>query len=252
MKHLSNFIIVENKELNENCFLLVLKSDEPLEDIKPGNFVNVEVKDIQDRMLRRPISVYDVDYQANTISLVIQKIGKATKKLADIQVNEKISIIYPLGNSFPTDYKKVLLVGGGVGTAPLYYLAKKYNDLGVRPDILIGARTNKQLFLIDKYKQLGNVSISTEDGSLGEKGIVTTNSLINRNYEAVLCCGPTPMMKAVSKIFEKKDIPCYVSLENRMACGIGACLCCVQDTKEKGNVCVCTKGPVFLSKELNW
>ena len=96
------------------------------------------------------------------------------------------------------------------------------------------------------------MSISTEDGSVGEKGLVTANSILNNDFDVVYCCGPTPMMKAVSEWAKERNIKCYVSLENRMACGIGACLCCVTDTKDMGNVCVCTYGPVFDANEIKW
>lgn len=252
MKKQDIFEVVEKKDVGANCFLLVLKGKQTLEQIMPMSFVEVLIENVPQRILRTPISIHDVDYQANTISLVIQKVGLSTKKLFEIKVEDKLSIIYPLGNGFWQEKKKVLLVGGGVGAAPLYYLAKKYNAMGIRPTIVIGARSKGQLFLIDKYQQLGSLHISTEDASQGEKGLVTQNSTFANDYDLVVCCGPTPMMKAVATYFEQRDIPCFVSLENRMACGIGACLCCVTPTKEEGNVCVCTKGPIFLSKDLAW
>ena len=250
MKHLEEFTVENNISLNRDCFLLALKSPISLQEIKPGQFVNVEVKDVADRILRRPISIHDVDLEKNILYIVVQKVGKATKKLSSVNKGEQLSIIFPLGNGFSTEGKNPLLIGGGVGTAPLLLLAKEFRRKEITPTILIGARTNEQLFLTNRYNAVGNLSMSTEDGSVGEKGLVTANSILNNNFDVVYCCGPTPMMKAVSEWAKERNIKCYVSLENRMACGIGACLCCVNETKDGHNVCVCTEGPVFNSMDI--
>lgn len=250
MKHLEEFTVENNISLNRDCFLLALKSPISLQEIKPGQFVNVEVKDVADRILRRPISIHDVDLEKNILYIVVQKVGKATKKLSSVNKGEQLSIIFPLGNGFSTEGEKPLLIGGGVGTAPLLLLAKEFRRKEITPTILIGARTNEQLFLTNRYNAVGNLSISTEDGSVGEKGLVTANSILNNDFDVVYCCGPTPMMKAVSEWAKERNIKCYVSLENRMACGIGACLCCVNETKDGHNVCVCTEGPVFNSMDI--
>lgn len=250
MKHLEEFTVENNISLNRDCFLLALKSPISLQEIKPGQFVNVEVKDVADRILRRPISIHDVDLEKNILYIVVQKVGKATKKLSSVNKGEQLSIIFPLGNGFDIEGKNPLLIGGGVGTAPLLLLAKEFGRKEITPTILIGARTNEQLFLTNRYNAVGNLSISTEDGSVGEKGLVTANSILNNDFDVVYCCGPTPMMKAVSEWAKERNIKCYVSLENRMACGIGACLCCVNETKDGHNVCVCTEGPVFNSMDI--
>lgn len=250
MKHLEEFTVENNISLNRDCFLLALKSPISLQEIKPGQFVNVEVKDVADRILRRPISIHDVDLEKNILYIVVQKVGKATKKLSSVNKGEQLSIIFPLGNGFDIEGKNPLLIGGGVGTAPLLLLAKEFRRKEITPTILIGARTNEQLFLTNRYNAVGNLSISTEDGSVGEKGLVTVNSILNNDFDVVYCCGPTPMMKAVSEWAKERNIKCYVSLENRMACGIGACLCCVNETKDGHNVCVCTEGPVFNSMDI--
>lgn len=250
MKHLEEFTVENNISLNRDCFLLALKSPISLQEIKPGQFVNVEVKDVADRILRRPISIHDVDLEKNILYILVQKVGKATKKLSSVNKGEQLSIIFPLGNGFDIEGEKPLLIGGGVGTAPLLLLAKEFRRKEITPTILIGARTNEQLFLTNRYNAVGNLSISTEDGSVGEKGLVTANSILNNDFDVVYCCGPTPMMKAVSEWAKERNIKCYVSLENRMACGIGACLCCVNETKDGHNVCVCTEGPVFNSMDI--
>ncbi|MBQ0113193.1 MAG: dihydroorotate dehydrogenase electron transfer subunit [Bacteroidales bacterium] len=250
MKKVENFIVEDNKVLNPHCFLLKLKSPVSLEDVKQGQFVNVEVKGVQDRILRRPISIHDVDVEEGYLYLVVQKIGKATKELSGVKKGETLSIVFPLGNGFELKGEKPLLIGGGVGTAPLYLLAKQFHRKGIKSNMIIGARTNEQLFLTNRYNAVCNLSISTEDGSVGEKGLVTQNSLMNSDFDVIYTCGPTPMMKAVAMMAQQMGKTCYVSLENRMACGIGACLCCVNENKEGHNVCVCTDGPVFDSKEI--
>ena len=247
---MENFIVEKKIKLNRDNFLLALKSPISLYGIKSGQFVNVEVKDVADRILRRPISIYDVDKDNNILYLVVQRVGKATKKLSEIREREGISVIFPLGNGFEAKGKKPLLIGGGVGVAPLYLLAKEFKKNNITPTILIGARTNEQLFLTNRYNAVGNLSISTEDGSVGEKGLVTQNTVLRNDFDVIYCCGPTPMMQAVSFFAQEKGIECFVSLENRMACGIGACLCCVNENKEGRNICVCTEGPVFNTKDI--
>ena len=141
------------------------------------------------------------------------------------------------------------LVGGGAGSAPLLHLAKCYNEKGVRPTILLGGRTKELIPVREAFEPYGQLLIATEDGSLGEKGMVTQHSLFTASYDHICTCGPTPMMKAVGRYAVEKGIGCEVSLENMMACGIGACLCCVTDTDE-GHKCVCKEGPVFDALKL--
>ena len=162
----------------------------------------------------------------------------------------------PLGNGFTlpeNNSKKHLLVGGGVGVAPLLYLGRKIREIGSEPTFLLGARSAKDLLLMDDFRALGRVFVTTEDGSEGETGFVTNHSVLQKEkFDLISTCGPKPMMIAVSRYAEKADIECEVSLENKMACGLGACLCCVEKTNDKGNVCVCTEGPVINAKRLEW
>ena len=146
---------------------------------------------------------------------------------------------------------RLLLIGGGVGSAPLYYLAEQLKKNGNDFVIFIGARAAKDLYRRDAYEALGRVEYTTEDGSLGEKGYVTNHSVLAEKFDGIFTCGPKPMMLAVAKYARENNIACEVSLENKMACGLGACLCCVEDTKE-GHKCVCTDGPVFSIDELKW
>jgi len=185
--------------------------------------------------------------------LWIKIIGKGTKSLSELEPGQTIDVIYPLGNTFSAPSEDgVLLVGGGCGAAPLLYLARHLNSLGIRPDILLGARSADDFLHPEIFEPFGNVYFMTEDGSLGNKGFVTHHPLLNKDIEKIrhiYACGPDPMMKAVGKIAEKYGIKCEVSLENMMACGIGACLCCVVKT-DTGHVCTCTEGPVFFTNQL--
>ena len=167
-----------------------------------------------------------------------------------------LNCVLPLGNSFSTvaggNKKKVLLVGGGVGVAPLLWQGMHVKDNGGEPFFLLGARTGKDVLEKELFANVGKVFITTEDGSEGEKGFVTNHSLLKKeNFDLIQTCGPKPMMMAIARYALEQDIPCEVSLENMMACGVGACLCCVEKT-EQGNQCVCTEGPVFNIKKLLW
>ena len=204
--------------------------------------------------LRRPISINFVDYNNNQLWLLVRRAGEGTAHLLSLQSGDCLNIILPLGSSFtiPTDKtSRLLLVGGGVGIAPMLYLGYNLKNKGYNPEFLIGARSAKDILELDELKSVGTVHISTEDGSLGEKGLVTTNSVLSSPIDFIYCCGPAPMMKAVAKAAQNIGSECEVSLENMMACGVGACLCCVENTV-KGNVCVCTEGPVFNINQLTW
>ena len=145
-----------------------------------------------------------------------------------------------------------MLIGGGVGVAPLLYFGEILKKEGIEVNFLLGARSANDLLELDEFKKRGNVYLSTEDGSEGEKGFVTTHSVLSQKWDSISCCGPMPMMKAVAKYAVENGVDCEVSLENVMACGVGACLCCVEDTHDHGNVCVCKEGPVFNIKRLKW
>ena len=254
-KFITDFKIKNNVRLNEHYVFLILTSEEKLPEIMPGQFVEVKVEDSPTTFLRRPLSIHYVDYEKNEIWLLIQIVGDGSKKLSELKKNDSLNVILPLGKPFTLPQnknKRALLIGGGCGVAPLLYLGAYLKERGFTFDFLLGARRKSDLLQIDEYKKIGNVYITTEDGSDGEKGFVTHHSIIKENeYDIIYTCGPTPMMKAVAALASEKEIECEVSLENTMACGIGACLCCVTDTTE-GHVCVCTEGPVFNIKRLKW
>lgn len=251
---MSELIVKENIKLNDQYFLLKLTADEELPEMHPGQFVEIKVEDSPTTFLRRPVSINMVDTTNNELWLLIQIVGDGTRKLSLLKSRDTLNLIYPLGNrfSYPRNTaSKILLVGGGVGIAPMLFWGAQLASAGYKPAFLIGGRSASNLLLLDEFSKYGKVYLTTEDGSAGEKGFVTNHSVFNESFEAVYTCGPTPMMKAVAAIAVKRSVFCEVSLENTMACGFGACLCCVTDTID-GHVCVCTEGPVFNITKLKW
>jgi len=255
-KSVTNFLLLENKKLNEDNFLLVLQASSSLSDILPGQFLNVEIKESTEIFLRRPFSILDVNYKQQTISLLVKILGRGSKKLTEAKPGQVINGIFPLGKSFtlPEKNDHILLIGGGSGVAPMLFLSK---ISGLKPDqvsVLIGAKSAKDHIDISDYKSFGQFYFTTEDGTLGEKGYVTNHSIFNNelnSFSKIYTCGPNPMMKAIGRKAIEQNIFCEVSLENMMACGFGVCLCCVEDTKS-GHKCVCTDGPVFNVNDLKW
>jgi len=222
--------------------------------MKPGQFVQVAVPDAPHTFLRRPISVNYVE--GNEMALLVRRAGEGTARLCDLSAGDRLNIVGPLGRGFTIPEKqtgRLVLAGGGVGIAPLCFLGRAMKEAGLRPEFMIGARSEADLLELDMLRELGEVHVTTDDGSAGEHGVVTCHTAWNEGgpIEHVYCCGPAPMMKAVARLAATIGADCEVSLENMMACGVGACLCCVEKTV-RGNVCVCTEGPVFNIKELTW
>ena len=255
-KFVNDFEVVSNTRLNAQHFVLKLRCSEKLPVILPGQFAEVRIEKSFSTYLRRPFSIHDVDYKLNTISFLVKQLGEGTGKLGKLTTGENVNIVYPLGNGFSLPAgNNVLLVGGGCGVAPLLMLAKYLHEKGIKITTLIGGRSTDDILQPEEYRRFGEVMITTDDGSLGEKGMVTEHSLfcgVLTDYSHIYTCGPEPMMKAIATIATAQGIPCQVSLENTMACGIGVCLCCVVETLD-GNKCVCTEGPVFDANYLtNW
>lgn len=249
-----DFEVVKNERLHDLYTLLILTPvDKELPEILPGQFVQVAIDNSKTTFLRRPISVNFVDKGKNHLWLLVRKAGDGTAALMEKSKGDIVNLILPLGNSFhvPSQESRVLLVGGGVGVAPMLYWGAKLKDAGIRPEFLLGARSAKDILELREFESIGKTHISTEDGSLGETGLVTVNSALSQKWDIIYCCGPAPMMKAVAKVAARIGASCEVSLENMMACGLGACLCCVEKTV-KGNVCVCTEGPIFNTDQLTW
>ncbi len=255
-KYVMDFVVTESQRLSPLYGLITLSpaNGEALPEIVPGQFVQVRVDGSPSTFLRRPISINFVNYQTRTLSLLVRRAGDGTAKLIEAKAGDIINLLLPLGNGFsmPADKSaRILLIGGGVGVAPLLYFGHILKENGYTPEFLLGARSKTDLLELEQFQQIGTVHVSTEDGSMGEKGLVTVHSRLQRPLDHIYCCGPAPMMKAVAAVATKMGAECEVSLENMMACGLGACLCCVEQTV-KGNVCVCTEGPVFNINQLTW
>jgi len=247
--------VVAVERMNDRYVLIRLTHTETLPLMKPGQFVEVRVDHSPQTFLRRPISINYVDTERNEMGLLVATVGHGTHQMATLRAGETLNCVFPLGNPFtlPTSPNEhFLLVGGGVGVAPMLFLGQKIKEMGAQPTFLLGARTAADLLEMDLFERAGRVLVTTEDGSAGEKGFVTNHSVLqNETFDMISTCGPKPMMMAVARYAREKGVACEVSLENLMACGIGACLCCVEKTVE-GNLCACTEGPVFNIQKLLW
>ena len=253
-KYDSHLTVLYIQRIHARYVLIRLTDIKPLPEMLPGQFVEVRVDSSPSTFLRRPISINYVDRANNQLWLLVATVGDGTRALATLQPGAVLNCVLPLGNGFTpaVSGQKVLLVGGGVGVAPLLYMGAQMREQGIEPTFLLGARTHEDLLMLDEFKKFGRVYVTTEDGSAGEEGFVTNHSILQQEqFSRISTCGPTPMMKAVARLAREKDIDCEVSLENLMACGLGACLCCVEKTTE-GNLCVCKEGPVFNINRLLW
>ena len=251
--------ILYNKKIQGNYFHLILQAPKITKESLPGQFLNIKVNDAYEPLLRRPFSIHRV--KGINIELLYEVVGSATQVLSHRKPGEYLDVIGPLGNGFTlnTKHKTLsILVAGGMGVAPLVFLAEKLKDS--RRAVLIGAKTKNQLLCEKDFRDLGcEVKISTDDGSRGFKGKVTEllkkflrNNASNPITQVTLyACGPRPMLREISRISKKYKMPAQVSLEEHMACGIGACLGCVVNTKD-GFKRVCKEGPVFNGDEIIW
>ena len=235
--------IISNKKLSKNVFLLSL--DFPQEPL-PGQFVMIKPLDDRfDPFLSRPISIFN--WENNVLELLIKIVGKGTDILSKMETGKKIRINGPLGNSFPKLNSNITLIGGGIGIAPLFFTAKKFDNID---KIILGFRNKEEIILKKEFEKFAKVIISTDDGSNGLKGNPTTVFLNNyENSNNIFSCGPMVMMESLHKIAKEKNINDFCSLESVMGCGFGACLGCRIDTKQ-GSVLVCKEGPVFQGKDV--
>lgn len=280
-KYITDFRVVANEALSSRLYLLRLTPADgsTVTECRPGQFAELRVDGEPSVFLRRPISIHRIDRQSNELWLLIQKAGRGTNRMAELRACDRLNIVYPLGNGF-SDVEapagagrkaRVLLTGGGVGVAPLLETGHYFRSQGVEVVYLLGARSCTDLVSVAQYREVGEVYVTTEDGSVVpglegcdaqgvpycQKGFATQHTVLQEGaFDGIRVCGPGPMMKAVARVvsgWKQNAGPrfCEVSLENKMACGLGVCLCCVEDTKE-GHKCVCSEGPVFDVKELKW
>lgn len=262
-KYLLDLTVRSVERIHERYVLIRLTDEKPLPEMLPGQFAEIRVDGSPTTFLRRPISINFVDTKANELWLLVAAVGDGTRRLAELKAGDKLNCLLPLGNGFTMPQKaeeRLLLVGGGVGVAPLLYMGARMAEMGCKPTFLLGARTAKDLLMLEVFEKYGRVCVTTEDGSspstgsgiVSEKGFVTNHSLLlKEQFDRIATCGPTPMMKAVARYARQANTECEASLENLMACGLGACLCCVEKTSE-GNLCVCKEGPVFNVRKLLW
>ena len=244
--------IIRHTSLSDGIFDMTLKAEEIAKEAKAGQFISVYLNN-KSKILPRPISICGIDKEAGTLRIVYRTVGDGTKELSDYKEGEMVKILGPLGNGFTQKDKKAILIGGGIGIPPMLELMKQ---LDCDKTAVLGYR-DSDMFLKDEFEAVGDVVISTEDGSFGTKGNVI-DAIKEQGVEGsiIYACGPTPMLRAIKQYAEERGIECYLSLEERMACGIGACLGCVCKTKEKDhhsnvhNKRICKDGPVFLSTEV--
>lgn len=255
-KQIFNAILLSNRPLSERYSMLSLQLPQEAADqidVHPGQFVEIRVTDSPSTYLRRPISICDYDPAKRVMTLLIRRAGEGTDRLCNLPEGSTLDIVGPLGNGFtiPAPGSTALLAGGGIGVAPLMLLGKRMKEAGVTPRFLLAARTASEILLLEDFAAIGEVAVSTDDGSAGEKGYAADNSALDSRYDLVCTCGPKPMMVGIARKARATGSPCEVSLENLMACGLGACLCCVEPTL-KGNLRACVEGPVFDTGMLLW
>ncbi|WP_342560479.1 dihydroorotate dehydrogenase electron transfer subunit [Psychrobacillus sp. FSL W7-1457] len=246
-------IVVSQHKIATNIFRLTLKGQLVQEMKQPGQFVHVRVANQMEPLLRRPISICSINREASEFTMIYRAEGRGTVLLSEKRPGDYIDILGPLGQGFPIEKvssgDKALLVGGGIGVPPLYELSKRLVEKGVEPIHVLGFQFENVVFYEELFNQLGETHIVTADGSYGHKGFVTNVlETMNDDFAVYYSCGPTPMLAAMEKMYPHKEG--YLSFEQRMGCGIGACFACVCETTEKMEVDylkVCSDGPVFQS-----
>ena len=248
--------IKSNKKIGSKIFKLELKSSKKIKG-EPGQFIHLKLNsDSYDPLLRRPFSIFDLNYDENLLTIVYKVCGKGTELMTKLKKGDKIEALKNLGNGFNTNKKNkdIVLIGGGMGIAPLYFLAKKFKSKN-NVKALLGASSECELeFFETNFSKLGvEVYNATMDGSLGYKGTVIellNNSKINKDkIDYIYGCGPTKMLKELQSLVTSQKISAEVSLEERMGCGVGVCLSCTVKTIN-GNMRACKEGPVFKLKEV--
>ena len=244
----------KNIHFNETLGVLELYAPRTASAISPGQFVHMKLNAFDQHILRRPFSIYYTQKDLGIIAILYQVVGKGTAFLRNAQPGDVFSILAPLGNTWPKSFGKSLLVGGGVGAAPLYMLAQTLSETSCDFEVVLGARNADALVTKDAYEQLGMpLHIATDDGSVGLKGFATLpveKLLQEQDFSTIYCCGPEPFMKAIAQLAHTYKTNCYISTEKRMACGIGACLSCVVDLPQ-GKVRSCIDGPIFNTQEIS-
>lgn len=253
---IQNVKILKKRRLSENEWRFDLHAPDICREAHPGQFVMVSCSKGTDLFLRRPISIHNC--QDDTLSLMFVAVGEGTRRLATLEEGDEVDLMGPLGNGFDLDIAnaRVTLVGGGVGKAPLAWLADALRAHNNEVTLIIGGRGKAQLHGLEHFENMAGVHVcyATEDGSVGRKGFV--NAWFDDEFHAdrIYSCGPTPMMRVVKNFAQSRGIPCQLSLEERMACGIGVCLGCTvkpANPRDVHYLKVCKDGPVFWAQEVD-
>ncbi|TYR82659.1 dihydroorotate dehydrogenase electron transfer subunit [Priestia megaterium] len=247
--------VVRQRSLTHNVYELTLQGELVRFMNEPGQFVHLRVNNHYLPVLRRPISIAEINKEREQFTMIYRAEGAGTSMLAQKQVGERIDVLGPLGHGFPVEAveqgETAILVGGGIGVPPLYELSKRLKEKGVQVIHVLGFQSAEDVFYEKEFLSLGETYVATVDGTYGTKGFVT--NVIERNkfmYNSMFACGPTPMLKAVELNYANK--PLYISLEERMGCGIGACFACVckKDQQSTAYRKICSDGPVFQAGEV--
>ena len=244
--------ILRQEEIAPEIYSLWIQTDQIAEYAKAGQFVSIYCDD-KSRMLPRPISICEIDKKKGALRMVYRIAGKGTEEFSKKKAGDSLDVLGPLGNGFPLKEKKAFLIGGGIGIPPLLELAKQ---LECEKQIVLGYR-DSHTFLLEELKERGSVYIATEDGSIGTRGNVIDAIRANHlEADIIYACGPTPMLRALKDFAGERQMECWISMEEKMACGIGACLACVCRSAEVDahtnvhNKRVCKEGPVFDAREV--
>ncbi|CDQ40181.1 MULTISPECIES: dihydroorotate dehydrogenase electron transfer subunit [Virgibacillus] len=249
MMRKENMIIKHTRIIALDTIEMVLENEYISQNAVPGQFLHLL---LTGHMLRRPISIAQVNKQENTVTILFKVVGEGTRTLASNSIGSTINALGPSGNGFPLEpnaHSTALIIGGGIGIPPLYYLANELTKKKINIVSVLGFQSKDYVFYENKFKQLGRSIIVTNDGSYGEKGFVTNVLDQIGAFDCFYSCGPLPMLKAITT--QLKDIPGYISLEERMGCGVGACFACVIPAVPSGGYKkICHDGPVFHTKEV--
>ena len=253
--------LVKKEPLKPDIYLFGIKAPTMVKQAKPGNFIEIRVNDQTEPFLRRPISIYNLDKENGILEFIFQVKGKGTEILAKKEVGEKIDIIGPIGyGTFQyKDCQNIAIIGGGIGVFPLYELAKCAKIDGLNVATYLGFRSKEFVVVENEFRSVSDKFVlTTDDGSYARKGFAINyleEDLESHKIDAIYACGPLPMLKAVQKLAIEKNIPCQISLEEKMACGLGVCLgCAVKTARSSADNPeywhVCKAGPVFNAKDV--
>lgn len=253
--------LVKKEQLKSDIFKYSVEAPDIVKDAKQGQFIEIRVSDNVEPFLRRPISIHNMDKENGILEFIFQVKGKGTKILSEKVEGDLIDIIGPLGHgTFEyNDFQNIAIIGGGIGVFPLYELAKNAKNDGKNVNIYLGFRNKDFVVLEDEFKELANeLILTTDDGSYSEKGFAIDflkKDVEDGKIDCIFACGPLPMLKAVRNYAIEKNIPCQISLEEKMGCGLGVCLGCAVKTAESSSekpeyVHVCKAGPVFEAKDV--